>query len=117
MIPWLLGGAVFIVVGVMVTLALCWAAAPVPEPPGVRNTIGTLALPPNIKRTFAACRTSCSIVRVTKSINWISPTGRIPVRAAPTQAPAIPASEIGVSITRCSPNSANNPALTPNAPP
>ena len=35
-------------------LWLCCPAAPVPEPPGSRTTIGTLALPPNMKRIFAA---------------------------------------------------------------
>ncbi len=41
----------------------------VPLPPGVRRTNGTLALPPNMKRTLAACKTSCSIDRVMKSMN------------------------------------------------
>jgi hypothetical protein len=35
-------------------LWLCCAAAPVPEPPGRRTTIGTVALPPNMKWIFAA---------------------------------------------------------------
>ena len=35
-------------------LWLCCAAAPVPEPPGSRTTIGTRALPPNMKRILAA---------------------------------------------------------------
>jgi len=50
-------------------------------------------------------------------MNWISPTGNMPVRAAPTQAPAMAASEMGVSMTRFSPNSLNSPAVTANAPP
>jgi hypothetical protein len=40
-----------------------------------------------------------------KSMNCISATGRIPIIAAPTAAPTIAVSEIGVSMTRCSPNS------------
>ena len=54
---------------------------------------------------------------VMKSANCMSPTGRIPVSAAPTQAPVMPASEMGVSITRSAPNSSSIPAVTPNAPP
>jgi hypothetical protein len=41
----------------------------VPEPPGRRTTIGTLALPPNMKRIFAAWLTICSIASVMKSEN------------------------------------------------
>ena len=37
---------------------------------------------------------------VMKSPNMMSTTGRIPVIAAPTPIPVIPASEIGESITR-----------------
>ena len=42
----------------------------------------------------------------------ISTTGRMPVIAAPTPSPVMPASEIGVSITRSGPNSANNPSVS-----
>src|SRR5882762_2795027 len=52
-----------------------------------------------------------------KSINWNSATGRIPIRAAPHAAPTIAASDIGVSITRPSPNSSSKPSVTLNAPP
>src|SRR5258705_1395836 len=47
----------------------------------------------------------------------ISHTGRIPMCAAPAAAPMIAASDIGVSITRCSPYFAINPSVTLNAPP
>ena len=40
------------------------------------------------------------MTRVRKSPNMMSTTGRIPVIAAPTASPVIPASEIGESITR-----------------
>jgi len=54
---------------------------------------------------------------VRKSENWYSTTGRIPSSAIPTAAPVNAASEIGVSITRCSPNSSWSPAVARNAPP
>src|SRR5581483_7453250 len=52
-----------------------------------------------------------------KSMNCISHTGRMPMWAAPAAAPTIAASEIGVSITRASPNRAASPSVTLNAPP
>src|SRR5271165_6340921 len=52
------------------------------------------------------------MVRVTKSPNMMSTTGRIPVIAAPTASPVKPASEIGVSSTRCLPNSSKRPERT-----
>src|SRR5712671_1069687 len=52
-----------------------------------------------------------------KSMNCNSHTGRIPICAAPAAAPMIAASEIGVSITRCSPYLAISPSVTLNAPP
>src|SRR2546423_3425469 len=52
-----------------------------------------------------------------KSMNCISHTGRMPMWAAPAAAPMIAASEIGVSITRCSPYFAAKPSVTLNAPP
>ncbi len=50
-------------------------------------------------------------------MNCISATGRMPMCAAPAAAPTIAASEIGVSITRDSPNRLANPSVTLNAPP
>ena len=52
-----------------------------------------------------------------KSMNCISTTGRIPMCAAPAAAPTIAISEIGVSMTRCSPKRACSPSVTLNAPP
>src|SRR5271157_499107 len=52
------------------------------------------------------------MVRVKKSPNMISITGRMPVMAAPTPTPVKPASEIGVSTTRAVPNSSTKPDKT-----
>src|SRR3984893_17431791 len=52
------------------------------------------------------------MVKVTKSPNMMSTTGRIPVIAAPTASPVKPASEIGVSSTRSLPNSSSSPERT-----
>src|ERR1017187_8868250 len=57
------------------------------------------------------------MVRVMKSPNMISTTGRMPVMAAPTAIPVKPASEIGVSITRRTPNSCTRPEKTLNGVP
>src|SRR5579884_407340 len=54
---------------------------------------------------------------VRKSPNMMSTTGRIPVIAAPTPRPVMPASEIGESITRSGPNSWTRPVRTLNAVP
>ena len=50
-------------------------------------------------------------------MNCISATGRMPIIAAPIAAPTIAVSEIGVSMTRSSPNSPTSPSVTLNAPP
>ena len=47
---------------------------------------------------------------VRKSPNMMSTTGRMPVIAAPTPMPVMPASEIGESITRAGPNSSTSPS-------
>src|SRR5215470_17367652 len=57
------------------------------------------------------------MVRVRKSPNIISTTGRMPVMAAPTATPVKPASEMGVSITRPEPNSSTSPERTLNGVP
>src|SRR5580700_5016929 len=57
------------------------------------------------------------MVRVMKSPNMMSTTGRRPVIAAPTATPVNPASEIGVSTTRPAPNSSTNPERTLNGVP
>src|SRR5215471_5693630 len=57
------------------------------------------------------------MVRVRKSPNMMSTTGRKPVIAAPTPIPLNPASEIGVSRTRSAPNSSTSPERTLNGVP
>src|SRR6201998_2937981 len=57
------------------------------------------------------------MVRVKKSPNMMSTTGRKPVIAAPTPIPVNPASEIGVSKTRSDPNSSTSPESTLNGVP
>src|SRR6478736_4858539 len=54
------------------------------------------------------------MMRVRKSPNMMSTTGRIPVIAAPRPRPEMPASEIGESITRSGPNSSTSPERTLN---
>src|SRR5688572_18337939 len=53
----------------------------------------------------------------TKSANISSATGRSPASAAPPAAPMIADSEIGVSMTRFSPNFGSSPLVTPKMPP
>src|SRR5512142_259522 len=57
------------------------------------------------------------MIRVRKSPNMMSTTGRMPVIAAPSASPVIPGSEIGVSTTRSGPNSSTSPASTLNGVP
>src|SRR6185312_13702384 len=52
-----------------------------------------------------------------KSTKAISTIGRIPAIAAPVAMPMKPVSEIGVSTTRCAPNSSAMPTVVPNTPP
>src|SRR6266536_466149 len=57
------------------------------------------------------------MARVMKSPNMMSTTGRIPVIAAPTATPVMPASEMGESTTRSGPNSCTSPDSTLNGVP
>src|SRR6202007_3229310 len=57
------------------------------------------------------------MVRVMKSPNMMSTTGRRPLMAAPTASPVKPASEMGVSRTRSLPNSSTKPERTLNGVP
>ena len=59
----------------------------------------------------------CSIATPLKSENMISTTGRVPVAAAPVAAPTKPASLMGVSRTRSSPNSSQRSPVTSRTPP
>src|SRR5919198_407034 len=54
---------------------------------------------------------------VRKSPNMMSTTGRMPVMAAPSPIPVMPASEIGESSTRSGPNSSTSPEVTLNGVP
>ena len=96
---------------------LCWAADERHMPIGWRTTSGTRAWPPNMKRALAAWLTSSSTAQSAKSAKRISTTGRVPIIAAPTAAPMMQASEIGVSTTRAAPNSSISPLYCPNTPP
>src|SRR5271169_3442567 len=57
------------------------------------------------------------MVKVMKSPNMMSTTGRRPVMAAPTPMPVNPASEMGVSTIRSEPNSSTSPESTLNGVP
>src|SRR5579859_6741639 len=57
------------------------------------------------------------MVRVRKSPNIMSTTGRRPVMAAPTPTPVNPASEMGVSSDLLAPNSSTSPERTLNGVP
>src|ERR1700674_5694278 len=57
------------------------------------------------------------MIKVRKSPNMISTTGRSPVIAAPTPIPVKPGSDIGVSTTRSLPNSSTSPDNTLNGVP
>ena len=93
-------------------LCECCAVSCAPAPAGVRITIGTPSLPPNIERTFAAWFTTMSIATRMKLIVMISTTGRWPSIAAPTPAPTKPSSSIGVSRTRFGPYFFQRPCVT-----
>ena len=60
---------------------------------------------------FAAWLTIWSSASSEKLIVISSTTGRSPSIAAPIAAPVKPSSAIGVSRTRCSPNSVSSPAV------
>src|SRR5438105_2305998 len=68
-------------------------------------------------RILAASSTICSMAGRMKSKNWISTTGRMPLKAAPMERPTIAVSASGESITRSSPNSAWRPAVVRKTPP
>ena len=85
-----------------------WNGPPrTPPPVGQRIVIGICW--PERQCVLAATVTIGSKAQVMKSANWSSTTGRSPIQAAPIAAPTKPSSEIGVSITRSSPNSSWRP--------
>src|SRR4029079_11521259 len=91
---------------------------PVPRPPytWVRTVMGAVVLPAVMKRSLAALLMSWSAAMPMKSMIMISATGSRPSIAAPTAAPTIAASEIGVSSTRSWPYFVDSPAVGPDAP-
>ena len=98
-------------------LWLCWAPAPRPAPEATVMTSGTRTSPPNMNFILAAWFTTWSRQTARKSMNMMSTTGRSPREAAPTPAPTIAASEIGVSIIRRAPNSLSSPSYMWKTPP
>ena len=86
-------------------------------PIGWRATSGTRAWPPNMKRALATWFTNSSTAQSAKSEKRISTTGRVPTSAAPTAAPMIVASDMGVSAIRSGPNSSTRPRYWPKTPP
>ena len=94
----------------------CWADEEVSEPCCVLTVSGALMRPRVSQRTLAAWFTSWSMPTKRKSAHMISTIGRRPTMAAPSAAPSIALSEIGVSKTR-SPYSSASPRVTPKTPP
>ena len=96
----------------------CECVPPVPNPPYtcVRTVIGAVVRPAVMNRTFAAWLMIWSAASVMKSMIMISATGRKPSIASPIAAPAIAASEIGVSSTRSVPYFVDSPFVGPDAP-
>src|ERR1700754_1175508 len=92
--------------------------APVARPPytWVRTVMGAVVLPAVMNRNLAALLISWSAAMPMKSMIMISATGSRPSMAAPTAAPTIAASEIGVSSTRSRPYFVDSPAVAPDAP-
>ncbi len=93
-----------------------WNGPPwTPPPEGPRITSGTPH--PGAVAVLAAKLMIMSKAQEMKSMNCISATGRMPIMAAPTAAPTMADSAIGVSMTRSAPNSSSRPSVTLNAPP
>ena len=88
---------------------LCCAASMCAEPPGPRNTTGSVNCPPDICRIFAALLMSWSAATSEKFQVMSSMTGRRPTMAAPMPTPTKPFSAMGVSMTRLSPNLSMRP--------
>jgi hypothetical protein len=74
--------------------------------------MGQVNWPPLICRTLAALFRIWSNATALKFHVMNSTTGRSPTIAAPTPMPANPASAIGVSMTRLTPNFSSIPSLT-----
>ena len=83
----------------------------------MRTTTGMERSPRVRLRIFARLLTICSKAGYPKASNCISITGRNPYIAMPIAAPIIPASEMGVSKQRSSPNRSVSPSVTRKTPP
>ena len=86
-----------------------------PPPEGQRTTNGTRRAGAPV--LLGRDRDEVVPAHEMKSANCISATGRMPIIAAPVQAPTIAVSASGASSTRHSPNSSWKPFVTLNAPP
>ena len=95
----------------------CCAPNRTPAPLAHRITSGNDTCPSDMYRLLAISLATRSQHTAKKSLNMISATGRRPVIAAPMAAPRIACSLIGVSRTRCGPNSSSRPTVALNTPP
>ena len=94
----------------------CWADDDVSEPCCVRTVSGAVIRPSVSQRTLAARFTSWSMPDEQEVRPHDLDDRAAADQAAPSAAPSIAFSEIGVSNTR-SPNSSASPRVTPNTPP
>src|SRR5215831_6165152 len=95
----------------------CWAPNRSPAPLAQRTTSGSSSWPSDMYRLLAISLAIRSQHTAKKSLNMISATGRRPVMAAPMAAPRMACSLMGVSRTRCGPNSSSRPTVALNTPP
>ncbi len=95
----------------------CWAPNRTPAPLAHRTTSGSVSCPSDMYLILAISLAIRSQQTAKKSLNMISAIGRRPVIAAPTAAPRMACSLIGVSRTRSGPNSSSSPTVVLNTPP
>src|SRR3989338_4046586 len=95
----------------------CSSKALIPVPYGALTTNGHVNLPLLLILILAAWLNNWSNPAYINPENWISATGFIPLTASPIEAPTIPSSERGVSITLSAPNSFCNPSVARKTPP
>ena len=95
----------------------CWAPKRSPAPLAQRTTSGSVSWPSDMYLLLAISLAIRSQQTAKKSLNMISAIGRRPVMAAPIAAPRMACSLIGVSRTRCGPNSSSRPGVVLNTPP
>jgi hypothetical protein len=95
----------------------CWAPKRSPAPLAQRTTSGSASWPSDMYLILAISLAIRSQQTAKKSLNMISAIGRRPVIAAPTAAPRMACSLIGVSRTRSGPNCSSKPGVVLNTPP